>query len=462
VNSPREQDHSPDDDGNWVKARSSIVWIAAILVAFGAVWWIERESGKELIAKEQGATTRAAPAAGLAALPASPDLPAALPAPRALTDQERQWARTAWTYFERNTDPATGLVGAVEGFPSTSLWDTASSLLALLAARELEVIDQKAFDTRMARALDSLGKLPLYGNALPNKTYDTRTLAMTDYRNQPAPTGIGWSAIDLGRLLVPLNIIAWQHPQHTVAARRAIARWNTAQLAQGGQLWGMQAGDGGAPHAVQEGRLGYEQYAARTLGLMGLDVEVAANPMVNLQLVDIEGIAVPADRREPRTHGAQNHVVSEPWILQGLEFGWTRASREIAWRVYRAQEERFRKTGIQTAATEDHVDQAPYFVYNSLYNGGKRWVAVSEKGEELPQLRTLSTKAAFGWHVLLRTPYTTQLVQSVAGLSDPARGWYAGQYEAGGKPNQSVNANTNAVVLESLAYLARGPLLQYR
>jgi hypothetical protein len=213
---------------------------------------------------------------------------------------------------------------------------------------------------------------------------------------------------------------------------------------------------------VQEGRLGYEQYAARTLALMGLDVDRAADPLANLQLVDIEGIAVPADRRDPKTHGAQNHVVSEPWILQGLEFGWTRASREIAWRVYRAQEERFKKTGIKTAATEDHVDQAPFFVYNSLYNGGTRWVAVSEKGDELPQLRTLSTKAAFGWHALLRTPYTTQLVEAVAGLSDPARGWYAGQYETGGKTNQSVNANTNAVVLESLAYLARGPLLQYR
>jgi hypothetical protein len=453
------QGTDPDDDNNWVKARSSLVWIAAIVLAFGAVWWIERESGRELIARQRGDSAQAAPAA--VALPASTDLPASVPAPRALTGQEKQWARTAWTYFEKNTDPATGLASSVEGFPSTSLWDSASSLLALLAARDLDVIDQKAFDTRMARALDSLGKLPLYGDALPNKSYDTRTLAMTDYRNQPAPNGIGWSAIDIGRLLVPLNVVAWHHPQHTEAARKAIARWNTARLARDGQLWGLSV-DGGKAEPVQEGRLGYEQYAARTLGLMGLDVDAAADPLAHLQLVDIEGIAVPADRREPATHGAQNQVVSEPWILQGLEFGWTRPSREIAWRVYRAQEERFKKTGIPTAATEDHVDQAPYFVYNSLYNGGKRWVAVGEKGEDLPQLRTLSTKAAFGWHALLRTPYTAKLVDTVSALNDPARGWFGGQYETTGQPNRSVNANTNAVVLESLAYLARGPLLQYR
>jgi hypothetical protein len=184
--------------------------------------------------------------------------------------------------------------------------------------------------------------------------------------------------------------------------------------------------------------------------------------MHHLKLVDVDGIAVPADDREPQQLAAQNYVVSEPWILQGLEFGLAGQGRELAWRVYRAQEERFRRTGVLTAATEDHVDRQPWFVYNSVYVGGKRWVTVSDKGEELPQLRALSTKAAFGWHALLRTPYTAQLVDAVAPLADPRRGWSAGLYEAGGKPNTSINANTNAVVLESLAAIARGPFLQAR
>jgi hypothetical protein len=444
-------------DSNWVKARSSIVWIAAIVVSFGAVWWIEKESGKELIAHGAGAQQLARPAG----LPASPDLPA-LPGPRPLTAQELQWARLAWSYFEHNTDPATGLVSAVQGFPSASLWDAGSSLLALLAARDLDLVTEKEFDQRIALALASLGKLPLYADTLPNKSYDVHTLQMTDYRNEPAPQGTGWSAIDLGRLLVPLDILVWQHPKHTDAARRLIARWKTAPLAQGGQLWGMQAGEGGAPQRVQEGRLGYEQYAARTLGLMGLDVDVAADPMAHMRLVDVQGVRVPVDDRDPLQHGAPDPVASEPWILQGLEFGWTRQAREMAWRVYRAQEQRYRATGTLTALTEDHVDQPPYFVYGSVWEGGQPWAVVTSKGEPVPQLRTLSTKAAFGWHALLRTPYTAQLVEAVSDLNDPASGWYGGRYEAGGKPNQSLNANTNAVVLESLAYLARGPLLQYR
>ncbi|HYF16844.1 MAG TPA: DUF3131 domain-containing protein [Ramlibacter sp.] len=451
-----------EEDSNWVKARSSIVWIAAVLVAFGAVWWIERQTGRELIERQNAPATAAAAAAptGRPAITASADR-AALPAPRALTDQERQWARLAWSYFERNTDARTGLAGSVEAFPSSTMWDTASYLLAVLAARDLQLIEEAAFDQRMAAALASLERLPLYANALPNKSYDVRTLAMTDYANKPSPGGIGWSAIDIGRLLVPLNVIAWHHPRHTEAARRVIARWNTTQLARDGQLYGMEV-ENGAARAVQEGRLGYEQYAARTFALMGLDVDVALDPTAYLQWVEVEGIQVPADRRDPKQFGAQNYVLSEPWMLMGLEFGFTRQSAELAWRVYRAQEERFRKSGVRTAVTEDHVDQAPFFLYNSVYSGGKPWATVTEKGEEHARLRTLSTKAAFAWHALYRTPYTTQLVEAVSVAQDPAKGWYAGLYEAGGQPNRSLTANTNAVVLESLAYIARGPALRYR
>ena len=446
----------PDRDSNLVKARSSIVWILAIVVAFGSVLWIERESGKELIAKAAGPGATAP-----AQLQASPDLPPP-PAARPLTEEERRWAQAAWAYFERNTETATGLAHSVAGFPATTLWDSGSYLMALLAARQLDLVDAGAFDARLSLALGSLAKLPLYGGVLPNKSYDTRTLAMTDYQNRPSAGGIGWSAIDIGRLLVPLNIVAWQHPRHTEAARRVIARWNTAGLARDGQLWGMQAQEGTAPQALQEGRLGYEQYAARTFALMGLDVDVAANWLHQLRWIDVEGVQVPADRREVDRFGAPDPVLSEPFMLEGMELGWGRHGRELAWRVYKAQEARARRTGIPTAVSEDHLDQAPFFAYNAVHAAGKPWIAVNEKGEELPGLRTLSVKAAFAWHALYRTPYTQTLVKAVAGLHDPARGWFAGRYEEAGRANEALSANTNAVVLESLAFMQRGgPLLHH-
>ena len=441
-------------ESNLVKARAAIVWILAIVVAFGAVWWIERQSGKELIERRG-----AAPSAAFPQLQDSTGIPA-VPAPRALTEQEKQWAALAWRYFEDHTHGETGLVPSVAGFQGTTMWDTASYLLALIAAHDLELVDKRGFDIRIAKALVALERLPLYGGQLPNKSYDAASLAMTDYANQPAPQGVGWSAIDIGRLLVPLNILAWQHPVHTPAVRRVLARWNTASLARGGELFGMQHAAGAQPQATQEGRMGYEQYAARTFALMGLDVEAAADWRRHLLLVDVDGVQVCADARDPQRFGAQNFVVSEPYALSGLEFGWTRSARECAWRVYRAQEQRFRRTGVLTAVSEDHVDQAPYFVYNSVWSAGRPWATVSEKGEDAAPLRTLSTKAAFAWHALFRTDYTAQLVAKAATLQEPGKGFQAGLYEEGGRPNRALTANTNAVILESLAYIVRGPALQ--
>ena len=445
-------------ESNLVKARSSIVWLLAIACAFGAVWWIEKESGKELIARQGAGASAPQPAA----LPASADLPAD-PAPRALTPEERQWARTAWAYFERNVDAQTGLAHSVAGFPSATLWDTASYLLALLSAHELGLVEKRSFDIRLAKALVSLERMPLYGGKLPNKSYGAATLEMTDYENKPSPAGIGWSAIDIGRLLVPLHAIAWRHPVHTPAVRRVIARWDLPGIARDGQMFGMEAGKAGAaPQPVQEGRLGYEQYAARGFTLSGLDLEEASDWRRHLRLVKVEGVAVCADDRDPQRFGAQDFVVSEPYILWGLEFGWSRAARECAWRTYRAQEARFRQTGVPTAVTEDHVDRAPYFVYNTVWSNGRPWATVTENGTDASALRSLSVKAAFGWHALLRNAYTTQLVAKVAGLQEADKGWYAGLYEEGGQPNKALAANTNAVVLESLAYIAHGPLLRHR
>lgn len=443
-------------ESNLVKARSSIVWLLAIACAFGAVWWIEKESGRELIARQPGGGAAAVPV-----LPASADLPAD-PAPRPLTREEQQWARTAWTYFEQNVDPQTGLSPSVAGFPSATMWDTASYLLALVSAHDLGLLDKRGFDIRLAKALVSLEGLPLYGGKLPNKSYGVATLGMTDYENKPSPGGIGWSAIDLGRLLVSLNVITWRHPVHTPAVRRVLARWDLSALVRDGQMVGMQAGGAGAPQSVQEGRLGYEQYAARGLGLVGLDVAAASDWRNHLRLVDVEGVAVCADDRDPQRFGAQDFVLSEPYILWGLEFGWSRAARECAWRVYRVQEARSRKTGVPTAVSEDHVDQAPWFVYNTVWSGGRPWATVTETGVDAAALRSLSVKAAFGWHALLRNEHTAQLVARVAGLNEAGKGWYAGLYEVGGKPNRALSANTNAVVLESLAYIAHGPLLRYR
>lgn len=390
-----------------------------------------------------------------------PEASAGIPAPaRAdLNSEEREAARIAWQYFENNIQPTTGLANSADKYPATTMWDTGSYLMALISAYRLNLINREIFDAKLSLALNSLAKLPLFEGALPNKSYNTLSLEMVDYNNQKTPRGIGWSAIDIGRLLVSFNIIAWQFPNHTPEVRAVLAHWKFDKMLSRGQIYGAALDETGNTAYVQEGRLGYEQYCAKSLSLIALDVTTAMNYRNFLKYVSINSIDIPVDSRNPERYHAHNYVVSEPYILDGLEYGWDGVSREFAFRVYRVQEERFRRTGIPTAVSEDNLDQPPYFVYNTVYTNGKAWNTITEKGEDASKFKSLSSKAVFGWYALYQTEYTRSLLHAVAPLNDPQRGWYAGRYEADGKPNRALTANTNAIILESLCFRKFGPLV---
>lgn len=153
-------------------------------------------------------------------------------------------------------------------------------------------------------------------------------------------------------------------------------------------------------------------------------------------------------------------AVSEPYLFDDLEFGFDARSVRFATSIYAAQESRYRETGILTAVSESHIDQAPYFIYSSVWGGGADWAVMSFNGDRLDSKRTITTKAAFAWDALFGTDYTRKLVAKVAPLGDRERGWPEGIYEADGTTNTSVTANTNAVVLASLAFRAHGPLIR--
>ncbi|TKB53009.1 DUF3131 domain-containing protein [Ferrimonas aestuarii] len=379
--------------------------------------------------------------------------------PRPLTAEERQWAQAAWAYFEQNTQPVTGLANSVDGYPSTTLWDTASYLMGLISAQRLALIDGDEFEQRMGKALTSLALLPLFDDTLPNKVYDTRSLAMVNYDNTPNPRGIGWSAIDIGRVLVPFNILVWEYPQFTAQVQKVLARWNIAPMLQEGVMYGARVTNE-LTEFVQEGRIGYEEYASKSLSLMGQDVSQALRYTDFLRLVEIDGVQVPTDKRDPRRYKAHNYVVSESYILDGLEFGWDRISHEFAWRVYQAQQGRYQRTGQLTAVSEDNIDRPPYFVYNTVFSSGQAWHATTDTGEDADEFRSISTKAAFGWYALYQDEYAQKLIDKVSTLDSEGKGFYSGWYEKLDQTNTAITANTNGIILESLLFIREGQLLK--
>lgn len=202
----------------------------------------------------------------------------------------------------------------------------------------------------------------------------------------------------------------------------------------------------------QEGRLGYENYAAYGLKLWGLDVKKALDYQSNTAFVKIYGQEIPYDRRDSKNSGANNYVLSEPYILDGIETGFQSLPKAYADGVLAAQAARYQRTKILTAVTEDNLDRAPYFVYSSLFVNGEPWATINDKGEKYNNLRFLSAKAAVGWHVLYNTGYTRLLFDFVQTNLKSPTGWYNGYYESLKQPNKTLTANNNGVILQSLLY----------
>jgi hypothetical protein len=375
-----------------------------------------------------------------------------------LSDEDIRGAKTAWQYFVNNYQEQTGLVNSVDNYPSSTLWDTGNYLMALISAQHLHLIDNAEYDKRMRKALTTLGQVELYKGLLPNKVYNAQTLQMTNYENNVTKTGIGWSAIDIGRILIPLSYIQFNQPQYSQELHQILSRWNIKEMTKEGALFGAVVEEG-EEKLLQEGRLGYEQYTSKMFATFGVDITNALRYDKYLEFINMYDIEIPYDKRDKEHSNANNYVVMEPYMLDGLEFGWDYFSKEFSYRLYKAQEERYKDTGILTAVTEDHLDKAPYFIYNTIYVNKQEWVAIDEKGNVHNDMKQLSTKASFAMDALYHTDYTKQLVAKLEPLKSE-RGWYTGIYEKDGSINKSVTCNTNAIVLESLLYKQEGPLLK--
>jgi hypothetical protein len=426
------------------------------------------------------AGAQAAPPSGTppAALGQADCKPGDLPAKRyprrfgPLDAREMAMARTAWKYFENNTQPS-GLANAVDNYPSTTMWDTASYLGAVLSARELGIITPAAADERFAKAFAALNRLSFFRDELPNKVYQTVTLEKVDYANKPGE--IGFSALDLGRLLVWLRIVKERYPQHGEAIDRFVSRWKwTHVVDKGGMMFGAMVEKGGKMQYVQEGRLGYEEYAAKGFQLWGIATELASRPEP-YATVPIYCVEIPYDARDPRKYYQHNYVVTESYALDGIEFNWDLPQdrstddrrhshawmEEFAHRVYQAQENRWKATGILTARSEHQLDGEPYFVYDTIFTDGYAWNTITEAGRYVPQFAAVSLKAALGMWVLWESDYTNRLFEEISKHGDPARGWMEGILESGKGPIRAFTANNNGIMLETLLFKAQGKLLKW-
>jgi hypothetical protein len=389
---------------------------------------------------------------------AAPRRPTARPTAMNDRDVFMDASRTAWTYIDGQYNAQTGLVNSVAGYRYATVWDIGSGLLALFSANQLGLLPDADYDQRMRRALQTLTETRLFDNAAFNKNYHTESGRIAGRNGQEEATrdGYGWSALDLGRLLLALKVVAANQPQYAAQAQAIVNRIDFSRVVAAGYLRGEDLGPRSRrARAYQEGRLGYEQYSALGYAAWG-HVPERAMRFSDARPLTILGVPLLADTR------GGDLLTSEPFVMYGLEAGWTPEMRDLAWRVLAVQEARWRQTGSVTIVNEDALNGPPFFLYYSVYADGKEFpVAPPEGAAPGPTPRTVSTKGAFGWHALLPSAYTWLAVQKVAGART-SRGWGAGVFEESGRISGGENVNTAAVILEATLFTRRGgrPLIE--
>jgi hypothetical protein len=360
-------------------------------------------------------------------------------------------ARAAWHFADRNYIPSTGFTRPLETYPIGTVWDLASGLAATFSAAELGLLPRAELDQRMSRALRTLGQLPLFDGIGFNKEYVFTSGSLITIQRQPGRTGYGISATDEGRLLLWLRIIANRYPVHAPEVRRVVERLKLESMIQDGYLQGHQLSRRtGKTRPYQEGRLGYEQYAARGFHAWGANAEKALDIRENMGSKVIYGVDLPADKR------GRDRLTSEPFTLLGMEAGFTPSELEVARRVVAVQSARHEQGDTLTMASEDAINIAPdYFFYYAILSPRGSFVIDVQRQAKVNRPRWVSTKAAFAWHALMPGDYTRLVVDHVRAKARVGGEWGSGVLE-NGRPTGHPNLNTAAVVLEAAAYRKLG------
>lgn len=365
-------------------------------------------------------------------------------------------AEAAWKQFDNLWRPATGLANATPDYARLTPWDIASVMAANFSGYRLGFISRAEYEKRMATTLRTLRSMPLYRNAVFHKMYFASTARMVGRNGYPSTVGYGWSATDLGRLLNWLSIVAENDPQFAADAHKVAKRIRFRETVAGGYMYGGLWGNHGKLWKFQEGRIGYEQYAAQGYHYFGAAVQNALDVNKNAIPTRLLGVTILKDKRK------LDRLNSEPFILMGMELGFTPEMEALARNVLAVQQARYDSLGKITMVSEDAVDMPPYYFYYYcvLCNGRAFTVDVAETGQHLDKPRWISTKASFGYHVLMGTQYTANVLQKMR-AAKTERGWSSGIFEDSFKPTNAYDLNTAAVVLEAALYRKNGrPLMK--
>ena len=361
-------------------------------------------------------------------------------------------AETAWEYFKDSLNTANGLHypnyelngnNLTDPYNIITPWDLGSTILGINSASELGLIDEKETIERLTPILNFLNENELYDNILPNNNYRISDGGLVNMGER------GSNSSDLGRILISLNKIKTNHPELENLCNSIVERWELPV-------------ENNIPQGTRpEGRFSeintYSPYFSNGFRLWGEEVDSLGG--LRFGYNQEQQIYTPRPTRDSPTGF---NLIPEPFLLQALEIGFNGNPilEEILKRSCELQEERFRETGIYTAISEGSIDKSPWFLYPGILDESGNLFPVSRQmipsGEDYANLRFFHPKAAIAMDCLYNTPYTNTLRRiAMENNMHEGVGFTNGIYESTGELNRAIELNTQAEILEAIAYRQR-------
>ena len=373
-----------------------------------------------------------------------------------------QDAEGAWRYFSATSaGRRAGLAPAAiwplgnsfGRYSTVTMWDVGSLLLALVSARSLQLISSDTFDEHVQAILKFLkrSRFKWKGARLPNYRSHVETQLSTES---------GYDATDMGRLLLALHVLD-QATGKAYDIKAIIERWDIDKTIKDGALHDIKSSKS-VPNASNN----YRYYIARSHRLWGFDVDGGYKGELKTD----------SDRKEFVDQVlAVGAIATEPSANEIIELGSSPHATLLNDMLYEAQRDRYIETGQLTAVSEAPIDSRPWFTYQGYDPNGygtfvwpvhsmvtdKKW----QTQDFAKRFRMVNTKAAFLWHALRSDAYARKLRAFASSEAQTSSlGFVPGIYEKSGSKPKLMDINTNALILESLAYLAndRKPLVDIR
>ena len=170
--------------------------------------------------------------------------------------------------------------------------------------------------------------------------------------------------------------------------------------------------------------------------------------------------------RDPRELNQHNYVVSESYVLDGVELGWDvvgdmhSSDNVFTDRIMeilpitcciRYKKIVIKEAGIITARSEHQLDKSPYFVYDTVYTDGYPWNTITDSGKyKIGACRGIIKSSVRYVGIMGYTLY--RFIGKPYLASVCSRRYYEGVYENGKMPIKAFTANNNGIMLESLLY----------